>query len=155
MLRCTFAAPGFWTWFHSDTFWYFRIFYFCFMSKKYFLILLNFTRYLSSCKHNFCIDEKCTQWNLNTKVKVFHESISCFMKCPERKISQCIHPLRIPLESCFWSLQFMSINSKFLRWKAAQFHKKIVLQNIRFWNEIFLFRAQNSACEACHWKCTP
>ena len=35
------------------------------------------------CKHNFCIDEKNAQWMLDTKVKVFHESISCFMKHPE------------------------------------------------------------------------
>ena len=33
-------------------------------------------------KHNFFIDEKRTQWNLNIKVKAFHDSISCFMKCP-------------------------------------------------------------------------
>ena len=65
----------------------FEFFCFCFMSHKYFLILLNFTRYLSSCKHNFFIDEKRTQWNLNTKVKVFHESISCFMKWPWNYIS--------------------------------------------------------------------
>ena len=43
-------------------------------------MLLNFRRY----KHNFFIDEKHTQLNLDTKVKVFHESILCFMKCPIR-----------------------------------------------------------------------
>ena len=35
------------------------------------------------CKHNFFIDEKHTQGNLDTKVKVFHENISPFMKYPE------------------------------------------------------------------------
>ena len=33
-------------------------------------------------KHNFFIDDKYMQLNLDTKVKVFHESISCFMKFP-------------------------------------------------------------------------
>ena len=32
---------------------------------------------------------------LDTEVKVFHESISHFMKWPERKISQCILPLTV------------------------------------------------------------
>ena len=45
-------------------------------------MLLNFKRYLFSIITIFFIDEKGTQWNLDTKVKVFHESISCFMKCP-------------------------------------------------------------------------
>ena len=33
------------------------------------------------------INEKHAQWNLDIKVKVFHESISCFMKCPWNCIS--------------------------------------------------------------------
>ena len=37
-------------------------------------MLLNF--------RDFIIDEKHTQRNLDTKVKGFHESMSCFMKCP-------------------------------------------------------------------------
>ena len=82
----------------------FEFFCFCFMSHKYFLILLNFTRYLSSCKHNFFIDEKRTQWNLNTNVKLFHESISCFMKWPWNCISwnslkEKFHSVSSPLES--------------------------------------------------------
>ena len=53
---------------------------FCFMSNKYLLILLHlhFTSFLY--KHNFFIDEKRTQQMLDTKVKVFHENISFFMK---------------------------------------------------------------------------
>ena len=56
-------------------------FCFCFMRHKYYLMPLNFRRYLFSV-NNFFIDEKPTQWNFNTKVKVFHESISCFTKGP-------------------------------------------------------------------------
>ena len=43
---------------------------------------------------------------LDTKVKVFHEMTLklYFMKCLERKISQCI--LRIPLSDCFCSFDF-------------------------------------------------
>ena len=78
-----------------------EFFCFCFMSNKYFLILLNFTRYLF-------IDEKHTEWMLDTKVKVFHESISCFMKWPWNCISwnalkekfQCILPLRKSIFLC-------------------------------------------------------
>ena len=60
----------------------FEFFCFCFMSNKNFLILLNFTRCLFSVNTIFFIDEKHTQWMLDTKVKVFHESILCFMKWP-------------------------------------------------------------------------
>ena len=57
------------------------------MSNKYYLsklILLNFRCQKISflCKHHFFIDEKQTQWNLDAKVRAFHKSISCFMKCP-------------------------------------------------------------------------
>ena len=39
-------------------------------------------------KHNFFfIEEKHTQWMLDTKVKVFQKSISCFMKWPWNCIS--------------------------------------------------------------------
>ena len=54
-----------------------------------------------SLQTQFFIDEKHTQWMLDTKVKVFHESILFhettlklyFMKSSERKISHCILPL--------------------------------------------------------------
>ena len=59
----------------------FEFFCFCFMSNKSCLMLLNSRRYPFSLNTIFFINEKHTQWNLDTKVKVFHESISCFMKC--------------------------------------------------------------------------
>ena len=76
----TFVVPVFHTWFNAGTFWPFWLFFcfcFCFMRNKYYLpklMLLNFRR-------------KYTQWNLDTKVYLFHESISCFMKCPWNYIS--------------------------------------------------------------------
>ena len=39
-------------------------------------------------KHNFFVDKKHMQWNLDTKVKVFHESILCFIKCIWNCISE-------------------------------------------------------------------
>ena len=66
------------------------------VSFIYVLVFLNFLLNIFSikfytisflCKHNFFIDEKHTQWMLDTKVKVFHESISCFMKWPWNCIS--------------------------------------------------------------------
>ena len=59
----------------------FEFFCFCFMSNKSRLMLLNSRRYPFSLNTIFFINEKHTQWNLDTKVKVFHESILCFMKC--------------------------------------------------------------------------
>ena len=79
------------------------------VSKKFYLsklMLLDFRCQKISflCKHSFCIDEKHTQWHCDTKVKVFHESISWFMKCSWNCISwndqkekfQCILPLTDP-----------------------------------------------------------
>ena len=71
----------------------FEFFSFCFISHKYYLILLDFR------KHNFLIDEKHRQWNLDFKVKVFHKVFHMFhemalklhfMKWSGRKVSQCI-----------------------------------------------------------------
>ena len=73
------------------------------VSFRYVLVFLNFLHDIFSikfytisflCKHNFFIGEKHTQWMLDTKVKVFHEMTLklYFMKCSERKISQCILP---------------------------------------------------------------
>ena len=45
-------------------------------------MLLSFRRYLFSVNAICLIDEKHTQGNMDTKVKVFHESILCFMKRP-------------------------------------------------------------------------
>ena len=49
------------------------------------------------------IDEKHTQWMLDTKVKVFQESISCFMKWPWNCVSwnaltEKFHSVSFPLE---------------------------------------------------------
>ena len=71
----------------SNTFWSFRIFFFSLLWVTNIiylnLMLLNFhcQKIPFLCKHNFFIDEKHTQWNLNNKVKAFHESISFSMKC--------------------------------------------------------------------------
>ena len=67
-------------------------YFFFVLSNKYYLsklMLLDFRCQKISFlrKHNFCIDEKHTQWHWDTKVKVFHESISWFMKCPWNCIS--------------------------------------------------------------------
>ena len=61
------------------------------------------------CKHNFFIDEKHTQWMLDTKEKVFHESISCFMKWPWNCISwnalkEKFHSVSFPLDNAIWSV---------------------------------------------------
>ena len=55
----------------------FEFFCFCFMSDKDFLILSNFTWYLFSVNAIFYWWET---YACDTKVKVFNESISCFMK---------------------------------------------------------------------------
>ena len=86
-----FCRSCFQPWFHSDMFW--SLSFFCFvLSNQYYLsksIYEDFHCQKISflCKHNFCIDEKNAQWHWDTKVKVFHESISWFMKCPWNCIS--------------------------------------------------------------------
>ena len=71
--------------------------------------LLNFTRYLFSeiflrylLQFFFVLMRNITRWMLDTEVKVFHKSISYFIKWPwncisfpERKFSLCILPLRV------------------------------------------------------------
>ena len=65
-------------------------------------------------KHNFFIDEKHTQWMLDTKVKVFHESISCFMKWPWNCISwnalkEKFHSVSFPLPTHFFNLVYLCL----------------------------------------------
>ena len=81
----------------------FENFCFCFMISKYALILWNFARCVYSVNAiYFFIDEKRTQQNLNTKLKVFHESILCFMKWPSKCIpwnvlEEKFHSASLPL----------------------------------------------------------
>ena len=63
-----------------------NFFCFCFLSNKYYVMLLNFKRYFFSVI-TFSIDERGIPWNLDTKVKVFYKRISCFMKCAWNCIS--------------------------------------------------------------------
>ena len=56
------------------------------------------------------------QWNLDSKVKVCHESISCFIKCPWNCISwnasnEKIHNLPLPLQSYF-IYQMQKVNNR-------------------------------------------
>ena len=80
---------------------------FCFMINKYYLMLLNSRRYLT-LETLFFTDEKQTQWNLDTKVKVFHESISYFMKCSWNCISwnafkEKFRSVSLPLRKKLWT----------------------------------------------------
>ena len=103
-----------------------NFFCFCFMSNKYYWMPLNFRRFLFSVNKILFIDDKRKQWNLNTQVKVFHESISCFMKYPRNCISwNCLkekfHSVSLPLWSYisrdlsqqFWCLLDSTKNSIF------------------------------------------
>ena len=86
------------------------------VSFRYVLVFLNFLHDIFSikfytisflCKHNFFIDEKHTQWMLDTKVKVFHESILCFMKWSWNCISwnplkEKFHSVSFPLDIVWW-----------------------------------------------------
>ena len=51
---------------------------------------IKFYMISSLCKRNFLIGKKHTQWMSDIKVKVFHESISCFTKWPWN----CILPFK-------------------------------------------------------------
>ena len=74
----------------------FDFFCFCFMSNKYYLILLNFTSYLFSVKKkNYWLETYIIKLNVSLKYFMFHEMPLnlYFRKCSERKISQCIFAL--------------------------------------------------------------
>ena len=102
------------------------------MSNKYYLILLNFTRYLFSVNIIFLLMRNVRNETLNTKntkVKVFHESISCFMKWLSNYISwnslkEKLHSVSLPLDKYFdfymWSL-FYHIFYKEDDWSVSSF----------------------------------
>ena len=116
---CIFVVPFFHPWFHPDTFWsfWFFLFGFYFMSKKYYLsklmlLIFHCQKIYSLCKHDF-FNEEHTQWDLDTKVKVFHKSISCFMKCPWNFISwnalkEQFHSVFLPLMNNMYSQQCLN-----------------------------------------------
>ena len=97
--------------------------FFCFvLSNKYYLsklMLLDFRcqKIPFLCEHSFCIDEKHAQWHWDNKVKVFHESISWFMTCSERKFSVYPFLKELWLKSFIsWTKQFKSnLRLKFCR----------------------------------------
>ena len=83
---CTSVVPDFFkSRFHSDAFflWIFLVFI-LWVTRCYpnFWMLFNLRCQKTSflCKHNFLLMRTCAM-KLDTKAKVFHESISCFMKC--------------------------------------------------------------------------
>ena len=76
------------------------------------------------CKHIFYIGEKHTQWMLDTKVKVFHESISCFTKWPRNCISwnvlkEKFHSVSFPLEKRLTTLTVFLLNNPNLQLTIA------------------------------------
>ena len=84
----------------------FGIFDFIFIFALWVTNTIKFYKIAFLGKHIFFIDEKCTKWNLNTMVKVFHESISCFMKWPWNCVSwnalkEKFHSVSLPWYSFF------------------------------------------------------
>ena len=101
------------------------------LSNKYYLsklMLLDFRCQKISflCKHNFCIDEKHTQWHWDTKVKVFHESISWFIKCTwnciswialKEKFPSVSFPLRLS-----WKMKILKIDFQNFLYRERLFY---------------------------------
>ena len=92
------------------------------------LMLLDFRCQKISflCKHNFCIDEKHTQWHWDTKVKVFHESISWFIKCTwnciswialKEKFPSVSFPLRLS-----WKMKILKIDFQNFLYRERLFY---------------------------------
>ena len=116
---CTYVVPVFWSHdFIQMRFGLFSFSCFYFMSNRYypnFWMLLNLRYQKTSflCKHNFLL-MRTRAMKLDTKAKVFHESISCFMKCPWNCISwnalkEIFHSVSLPfhfiyskIKSHFW-----------------------------------------------------
>ena len=87
---------------------YFILFYYFITNIKILFIQIYAIKFslsedIFSLLTHFFIDEKHTQWNLDTKAKVFHEIISYFMKCFWNCISldvlkENFHSVSLPLE---------------------------------------------------------
>ena len=105
------------------------------VSFIYVLVFLSFLHDIFSnkfyrisflCKHNFFIDEKHAQWMLDTKVKVFHDSASCFMKWPWNCISW--NALKEKFHSVYFPEDFLinsySVNTVKLCRSAGLCHQK-------------------------------
>ena len=86
-------------------------------------LLLNFTRYLFSENFSrylftiFLLMRNITRWMLDTEVKVFHESISYFMKWPWNCISwntlkEKFHSVSFPLGLFHFGVVFTWISSE-------------------------------------------
>ena len=70
--------------------------------QKLMLLYFHYQKTSFSINTIFVTDEKDTQWNLDTKAKVFHKISSCFMKCPWNCISwnaleEKFHSVSFPL----------------------------------------------------------
>ena len=110
------------------------------LSSKYYLsklMLLDFCFQKMSfpCKHNFCIEEKHTQWHWDTKAKAFHERISGFMKCPWNSISrnalkEKFHSVCFPYYLIIFFFSFLTATTFFLlHIFFYHYSKKKVLKN--------------------------
>ena len=89
------------------------------------------------CKQNFFIDEKRTQWMLGTKLKVFHKSISFFMKFPWNCISwnalkEKFHRVCFPLENIFFNEVSESFLAHCYNWVVKCFMWSIKLLIVNF-----------------------
>ena len=118
--------------FHSDAFflWIFLVFI-LWVTRCYpnFWMLFNLRCQKTSflCKHNFLLMRTCAM-KLDTKAKVFHESISCFMKCPWNCISwnalkEIFHSVSLPLN--YFHFIYSKIKSHF--WVYFKFTTKYFL----------------------------
>ena len=84
------------------------------------------------------VDEKYRQWKLDTKVKVFHESMLCFMKCPwncilcntpkEKCHNPCLKTFLVAfnvshhsLRTCI--LERKKLSSRLLKWSGMAFNQ--------------------------------
>ena len=130
---CTYVVPVFWSHgFIQMRFGLFSFSCFYFMSNRYypnFWMLLNLRYQKTSflCKHNFLL-MRTRAMKLDTKAKVFHESISCFMKCPWNCISwnalkEIFHSVSLPLN--YFHFIYSKIKSHF--WVYFKFTTKYFL----------------------------
>ena len=108
----------------------FDFFYFCFLSNKYYLsksMLLNPRCQKSSFLYKQTFLSMRSNWH--TKVKVFHESTSYFMKCPWKCISwntlkEKFHSVSFPLANVLLS----KVMSDIYYWKKLTFSKLWISQ---------------------------
>ena len=102
--------------------------YFCFISNKHYqnlwmLLNLGCQKTCLLCKHNFLLLRTRNLMKfIYIKAKVFHESISCFMRYPETAFHEMLWKKYFTVYSCLYLFSYLFIHADNVLWRARVGH---------------------------------